>query len=197
MQERGGRNEPYEPAPHEPNPYAYQPPAPPAAKPRPRWRTPLIAAISLIAGIIIGAAAAGGSKNNDSPTSAGTTPAASSPNQQATPVVVHSSTAPPPAAPAKRVALKLSGNGIKSTKQFTITHDDWSLAYTYDCSNAGGQGNFIVSERGGGNDGVALVNALGTMGSDISYQHADSGTHFLEINSECDWAVTVTDGDGG
>ncbi|HTJ70074.1 MAG TPA: hypothetical protein VL551_21235 [Actinospica sp.] len=98
------------------------------------------------------------------------------------------------AAPTKTVVLKESGDGIKSTKSFTVGND-WSLAYSYDCSSFGSQGNFQVYEDYPNGD--VLVNELQEKGSDTTYQHDDAGTHSLEVNSECSWTITVTDGDDG
>jgi hypothetical protein len=177
-----------------PVPYGYQPPAPAAAaKARSKWRTPLIALLSLGVGIAIGAAA-GGSKSTPATGAAGTTSsAAPSGSSPAAPAAVKSTA---PAAPARKVVLQASGNGIKSTRQFTVG-GEWSLKYSYDCASFGSAGNFQVSEQGGDNDGLPLANALAKKGADVTYQHSDAGTHSLSINSECSWTVTVTDGDGG
>lgn len=96
-----------------------------------------------------------------------------------------------PAAPATKTVLHVSGNGIKTTQNFT-TGPEWSLTYTFNCAGFGGTGNFAVMENGG--TGSVLVNALAAKGSDVTYQHGDPGTHSLEMNSECDWTITVTDG---
>jgi hypothetical protein len=190
MDRRGEQNEPYEPAPYEQNPYTYQPP-PSRAAARPRWKTPLIAAGALIVGIAIGAAAGAGSK--------GTT-ATSGSTGAAAPATSRGALAPSSpaaaAAPAKSVVLQVSGTGTKTTKNFTIGKGDWSLAYTYDCSGfASGQGNFQVYEDYP--NGQILANELGKSGKQTTYQHGDSGTHSLEVNSECAWSITATDGDGG
>jgi hypothetical protein len=91
------------------------------------------------------------------------------------------------AAPAGPL-LKVSGNGINNTKQFT-TGDSWNLAYTYDCTSFGQAGNFAVTDE----SGMPLVNELKLKGSGSSPQY-NAGTHHLEINSECDWTITVTNG---
>lgn len=96
-----------------------------------------------------------------------------------------------PAPPATKTVLHVSGNGIKTTQNFT-TGPEWSLTYTFNCAGFGGTGNFAVMENGG--TGSVLVNALAAKGSDVTYQHGDAGTHSLEMNSECDWTITVTDG---
>jgi surface rod structure-forming protein G len=87
--------------------------------------------------------------------------------------------------------LDIRGSGIRQTQKFTAS-GDWTLTYTFDCSNFGMQGNFQVyiynddgslSTDGGPND-------LATNGGTTDYYY-DAGTHYLEINSECAWHVTV------
>lgn len=189
------------PPPQAPGGY-YAPPAPvPPVKARPRWKTPLIAAVALVVGIAIGAAAGGGSKNdNGSSTASGSTstgaassaPSSAAPGHSAAAAAAHSA----PAAPAKNVVLQTSGNGQKTTKTFTVA-SSWSVKYTYDCTDFGMQGNFAVSENGGEMNGLPIINALGKKGSDTTYQHDDAGQRSLEVDSECNWTLTVTSGDAG
>jgi hypothetical protein len=154
-----------------------------------------------VVGIAIGAAANGGSKNSPAasgsastassvaaPASSAAAPAAAAPKTSAAP-------AAPPAA-AKSVVLQTSGEGEKTTKQFTVA-DNWSVKYTYDCASLGFKGNFVISEDGGELSGLPIVNELGDKGSDTTYKHDDAGQRSLEINSECSWSVTVTSGDAG
>jgi hypothetical protein len=96
-----------------------------------------------------------------------------------------------PAAGGQTVAT-FSGSGIKNTAQFTVT-DNWKLAYTYDCSGAGGSGNFIVNEDGGNDFSGAQVNELGAGGSSSTMVYGDAGTHYLSVNSECSWTMKVID----
>ncbi|WP_160311195.1 hypothetical protein [Streptacidiphilus anmyonensis] len=94
------------------------------------------------------------------------------------------------AAPAGPL-LKVTGNGIKNTKQFT-TGDNWTINYTYDCTGImGGQGNFQVYVDYPNGD--IPVNELGAKGSSSSTA-TGAGTHTLKIASECPWTVTVTNG---
>lgn len=183
--------------------YGQAPSGPPASaasvKRRPRWKTPLIAAVALVVGIAIGAAAGGGSKNGGSPTSAAAGTASTAPSAPAAGAAkpaapATSAAAPAPvAAPATAVVLALSGNGQKTSKSFTIAKGDWSLKYSYTCSD--GQGLFQVYEDYP--SGSILANELSTKGGQTTYQHADSGKHSLTVNSTCAWTLTVTDGDGG
>ncbi|WP_037606244.1 hypothetical protein [Streptacidiphilus rugosus] len=87
--------------------------------------------------------------------------------------------------------LKVSGNGIKNTKQFT-TGDNWTINYTYDCSKIfGGNGNFQVYVDYPNGD--IPVNELGAKGASSSTA-TGAGTHTLKVASECPWTVTVTNG---
>lgn len=180
---------------------SYGQPAPTrAVKPRPKWKTPLIATVALVVGIAIGAAAGGGSKTSSPPT-AGTTSTSSSSAaaplsaaKSAAAAAPKSAAAPAaPQVPATAVVLTLSGTGQKTSKSFTIAKGDWSLKYSYNCTD--GQGIFQVYEDYPG--GGILANELETKGAQTTYQHADSGKHSLTVNSTCDWTLTATDGDGG
>jgi hypothetical protein len=72
------------------------------------------------------------------------------------------------------------------------TGAEWELSYTYDCSAAGGSGNFQVYEYdSSGNMHDVLTNELGARGSDSVPQHADRGEHYLQVNSGCSWTITV------
>lgn len=86
--------------------------------------------------------------------------------------------------------LDTSGNGIQTTQKFTTT-GDWTLNYTFDCSNFGFKGNFqvYVYDDSGSPVDVA-ANDLGMSGGNTEYEHT-AGTYYLEINSECSWHVTV------
>jgi hypothetical protein len=146
---------------------------------------------------VIGIAAAAASHKTKTTTTASTPsmPAAShSPAQQSSQAPAAPATTPAPAAAppstasAPQTLLSLTGSGIKNTAQFT-TGDSWTLSYTYDCSDFGGTGNFIVSDE----TGMPLVNELQDKGSGSSPQYS-AGTHHLEINSECKWTVKVTNG---
>lgn len=144
--------------------------------------------------IIIGvvAAVAGGNKSNNSNTAASAPTTASAPVTKQAPATTAPATTK--AAPTTKVVLKVSGSGIKNTASFT-TGDDWSIKYSFNCANFGGQGNFVVTVYDGDTMGDLPVNELAAKGSDVTYEHGDSGSHYLSINSECSWTVTVTDGE--
>jgi hypothetical protein len=95
------------------------------------------------------------------------------------------------AAAAARVAaatvLDINGSGSHSTEAFTV-NNEWELDWSYDCSNFGGSGNFIVDVKGDV-DGLG-VNQLGSGDSGTEYFH-QGGNIYLEINSECSWTVKV------
>jgi len=87
--------------------------------------------------------------------------------------------------------LEISGSGIKKSVTFT-TGGSWSLEYAYDCSRWGSTGNFMVDlyDAGSGDLDDVLVNELDTGGTDSTPVYS-SGTHWLEVDSECDWTVRV------
>lgn len=88
--------------------------------------------------------------------------------------------------------LDITGSGSKSTAKFTAA-GDWDLNWSYNCSNFGQQGNFIVSIYEG--DGTMSfsnsgVNQLGKSGADVEHYH-NAGTFYLTVNSECKWKIQV------
>lgn len=96
------------------------------------------------------------------------------------------------APPVPQTLLDLSGSGTKTTQKFTAA-GDWDLAWSYDCSNFGYQGNFIVSVYNG--DGTMSftnsgINQLGKSGSDVDHYH-QGGTFYLQVNSECKWKINI------
>lgn len=146
--------------------------------------------IVLIAAAVAGGGHSGNAANAGTDNSGDNTPAA--PATGAAAAAAPATTA----APVKTSVLQISGSGIKNTKSFT-TGPDWSIKYSFDCANFGNQGNFAVSVYTADELSDVPVNALAEKGSDTTYEHGDSGTQYLAINSECSWTVTVTDGDGG
>ena len=100
---------------------------------------------------------------------------------------------PAPKSHAGQVLLAVSGNGAKKTQKFTAAAD-WDLAYTYDCSNFGTQGNFVVMVYGDNNQ-LSLSNdgpnELGDKGNDVTHNH-HGGTYYLDVTSECRWTIKVT-----
>ena len=86
------------------------------------------------------------------------------------------------------------GSGTKSTQTFTVGNS-WQMNWSYDCSNFGDQGNFqvfIYTSDGSMSFDNAPVNEEGMSGSDTEYYHA-GGSYYIEVNSECNWKITVQD----
>ena len=189
-----------------PNPYQQPqagPPYPQFAGPvqpvpaKKKSRTGLI--IGIIAGVVVLCCGGGAIIAAVSSKTVSTVPAAAaSPASTVTvsvPSTVPTTAAAAPtteaAAPAPKTLLTLKGNGIKKSQIFT-TSDEWPVAYTFDCSNFGSEGNFAVTEYDGqGGIQDILVNQLQKKGSDSVPVHASSGAHYLEVNSECGWSLTV------
>ncbi len=89
--------------------------------------------------------------------------------------------------------LDLSGSGTKQTQVFAAA-SDWDLAWTYNCSNFGDQGNFVVEVMNRDTSPSfenQSVNQLGSKGSDVQHYHK-GGSFYLSINSECNWTVKAT-----
>ena len=87
--------------------------------------------------------------------------------------------------------LSLTGSGSKSTQTLSLP-DEWSLAWTYDCSAFGQQGNFqvFVYNSDGTPSSANGVNQLGSGGSDTEYFHQGGNLYFV-VNSECRWTIRV------
>lgn len=165
---------------------------PPPKRKRGRWI--VVGLFGLL--VALAAAAALGGTKDDSP-AAGSSAISSAPPALISPAAVDVPSLAPPPPPAKQVVLTLAGNGTKTSKSFT-TGPDWSVKYTFDCSGfLGGTGNFQVFVYTDGASDDIPVNALDASGADTTYQHDDAGSHYLVLNSECNWTVTVTDGDSG
>jgi len=96
------------------------------------------------------------------------------------------------AAKLPKVLLDITGSGIKQTQSFT-TKSSWTIDYTFDCSNFGSQGNFQIylNNTDGSYNYGAGPNDLAMSGGDTEYYYNDAGGHYLTINSECNWHVTV------
>jgi hypothetical protein len=82
------------------------------------------------------------------------------------------------------VILNRSGQGSQRTPSFTTT-GEWELAYTFDCSNLGGQSAFQFD----------VQNADGTANDDpgATDDYHDAGQHYLAITSACKWHITVAE----
>ena len=135
----------------------------------------------VVAGIIISAVSAGSKGTGSSP---GSTVAASAPAPASSAAA---------AKPAKaRTVVTFSGSGQESTPKFTVT-STWKLDYSFNCATFGQAGNFAVLEDGGSDLSGVTVNVLATSKTASSWAYGDAGSHYLEIDSECSWTVTVID----
>lgn len=112
-----------------------------------------------------------------------------------TPVATPIAVAP---APTQSVLMTLSGDGVTSSQPFTASGDSVDVAYSFDCSAFGSQGNLVTDLVDA--NGV-LVDELGNLGSAASA--SDSTTvdlanttspYHVEVNITwmCSWTVTVT-----
>lgn len=70
----------------------------------------------------------------------------------------------------------------------------WTMAWSYNCSNYGSPGNFIVDVNNSNID--QGTNELGTGDSGTDYYY-DTGSFSLSIISECDWSITVSPNSAG
>jgi hypothetical protein len=185
----------------EPQPYTgqqqpYHAPPPPAPKKSRRrfagYGCAVLAAMVIL--LIIVGVTSGTSGSGTDTSATGGTHAATAPTRAAGRTQTAEPTRAAAAPVTKTVVLRQSGSGTLNTKSFTVGAD-WSLSYTFDCSGFDSDGgNFQVFEDGGLD---VLANAMAVTGGETTYQHADAGTHYLEINSECEWSVTVANGDDG
>lgn len=87
--------------------------------------------------------------------------------------------------------LDITGDGAHTSQVFTVP-DEWVLAYSYDCSAMGGQGNFQVdiSNADGSLSDNQGVNELAASGNTSQNYHS-GGSLYLQINSECHWHITA------
>jgi hypothetical protein len=173
------------------------PPAPPA--PPKKARVPLlvmliaIAATALICG---GGGIAIGSSGNSTTTAQTTATATATVTAKA--VAPGTTTAPaakatttPKAKPTSHTLISFSGNGIKNSPKFKTT-SDWTIHYSYNCANFGQSGNFAITYYTDGSLEDVAVNELKKKGSGTAPIYDDNGTHYLSVNSECSWKVSVT-----
>ena len=99
--------------------------------------------------------------------------------------------APDAPASSPRTLLASSGSGSKSTQIVTVP-SEWSLEWSYDCSNFGPQGNFqvFVYNSNGSPAEANGLNQLGAGGADTEYYHQGGNLYFV-IRSECRWTIKV------
>lgn len=164
-------------------------PLPPAPQPPHKSHTGLII-LAVIGAVVLLCMTAGIVAAVTGGTTAQQHQVATTPDPGVTPSAAEPLTVDPTTeAPQPTTLLTTTGNGIKATTEFT-TGDSWNLTYTFDCSGFGSSGNFAVTEYTTGEMTGILVNALAASGQDTVPVY-DAGRHHLEVNSECDWTLTV------
>jgi hypothetical protein len=131
-------------------------------------------------------------------------PAAATP-PHATTVAVHKTTLKPTAKPAPTAAPKVwtavqtfTGNGAEKTGSFSMSANDWRLAWTCDPNSSyGGTYNVIADvDDSSGNILNSDLSAINTMCSSsntsgMTEEHNRTGTFYLDINSEGSWTFKV------
>lgn len=160
----------------------------PPKKRRRRW--PWIGLGILVLLVIVIATTSNGSKTPTTTTGNSGSTTTVTPQQAAQVAPTAAPAAPAPTTAAPTVLYSKSGSGAGSTPNFT-TGAEWQVDWTYNCSNFGSQGNFIISAGNAADISFPSVNELGTSGADTAYVHSDPGSHSLSINSECSWTVKV------
>jgi hypothetical protein len=68
---------------------------------------------------------------------------------------------------------------------------NWELKWSYNCASFGSEGNFAVDEDNEGDFNGVNVNELGAGSSGVTHAYSDAGTHYLDVDSECDWSLTA------
>jgi hypothetical protein len=165
-----------------------------------------LAGIALVGGMAIGHASANrspavGSGHSPTPTAAPATglssaaPASAAAASPATVTVTVTATvtAGPSGPPASTgVVVNTGGTGNQTTANFTVAANQWTIAYTYDCANAGGEGSFLVNVHSSDNtSSQQAVSELGANGQDSVVEHG-SGTYYISVTSACAWHLTIT-----
>lgn len=184
----------YQPQPGYPPPpgYPVRPPSPPKKKSGAgKVIGIVIAAVVVLCGVGVVLTAVNGGGNGGQTAGSVASPAAPVGGPATTAAAAAATTKAAAPQPPKTL-LQLTGSGIKKSNTFT-TGDEWTLSYSFNCSNFGSQGNFAVMEYdSSGMPTDVLVNELAKSGTDSVPQHVDGGGHYLQINSECKWSLTVT-----
>ena len=165
----------------------------PAKPKRKKWPIALaIIGVVILIAAIAGAAGGGGGGSKSSATTVSTAAPTASTNT------------PAPTAQAGPIFTQ-AGSGTATTASFKVPNN-WDFAWTYDCSNFGGQGNFATTNydltgaiTGNGNGGAIDfdnqgVNQLGARGSGVEHYHSGGNTKYIKVISECAWTITVTKG---
>jgi hypothetical protein len=124
-----------------------------------------------------------------------------SPTPVPTPTPRPTATPTPRPVPTFATLLTLSGTGIRSSKSFNWSGHSIDVDYSYNCSNFGTKGNFILMFYGANSLGPTvpdiLVNDVADKGGSTTTEHlhylsGPTGPFHVDVNSECQWALTVT-----
>jgi hypothetical protein len=96
------------------------------------------------------------------------------------------------AAVATPVTFTSTQSGDTANPQQFSVGGKWTMAWSYDCSAFGSQGNFAVEINQPAGDDAADIgpNELGTGGSGTD-SYSDTGVFSLDVLSECDWSITI------
>jgi hypothetical protein len=92
-----------------------------------------------------------------------------------------------------KTIFSINGSGTKSTQSFSVP-SDWSISWSYDCSNMGDRGNFqvYIYNSDGSTSNNLGINQLGKSGADTDYYH-NAGKYYLFVNTGCVWNLKVED----
>jgi hypothetical protein len=135
------------------------------------------------------------------PTSTPSPTATATPTRAPTPTPRPTVTRTPWPLPTFPTLLSLSGTGIKSSNSFNWSGHSIDVDYSFNCSNFGTKGNFILMFYGANSLGPTipdiLVNVVADKGGSttteyLHYLSGSSGPFHVDVNSECQWALTVT-----
>jgi hypothetical protein len=150
--------------------------------------------ISIIIALFVLAAiggAAGGNKGTINDNQASNPPTQATTSKTSKPSTSSPQSTPTAATKAPQVLLDQSGSGQAQTQPFT-TGKSWTVTYTFDCSSFGSSGNFqlFVKNVDGSDNFDTGANDLAASGGNTDYFY-DAGQHYLTVNSECSWHITV------
>jgi hypothetical protein len=96
--------------------------------------------------------------------------------------------------------FQTSEPGSATTAPFMVNDSTLHVSYSYDCSSTGGSG-FVADMINGspnnpGSDDETIANESGTGDTaTLTVNPQDTpGNYFLQINTPCDWTITIENG---
>ena len=99
------------------------------------------------------------------------------------------------------VLYSFSGSSDKNSPPFVVNDSAVTVKYTFDCSAFGMKGNFIAHLDGGNpsaafSDSNSIANDLSMGGTTTTtiYPRDRGFRYHLEVISECNWSMTLTNG---